>query len=1447
MATPFDNEANLREYAAQNVGSPAQVPTNRPWLTGRDAALFAPRGVLDAAQDAYGLLDTIAFDSLPDWDKNPLGTSDSIVGGLAQGVVNFAAGWVPIAGWLGKGGQAAKAFRLVKAAETELPLFNLLGKSASSNLTGLGSIAAGAAVDFTVFDGHDGRLTDLLATVPGLKDPVEEYLGVLLTKPDDSALWGRVKNVLEGAGVGGLTHAFHLGIKRTAAFNKARAAGKTTEEATAAAEKAVKDSEIIAALEDGKRAGDTRGIAAHSDVAEDIAALREDPNFNGGGQTFNTDGTRWQPSPDEKLDVVSLASTEVDAADLSPQAIRDFAGKFGKVLEDPAVKLGVFKLPGDPPRFSIDLNVVADQANRERNLKIAAEHGQLAIWDSSKMEVVPTGLTETDVTKSVKPGQQAEDFVKRLREAAPEPEVKPAADAPSAEGQPPKVEDGAAKTPETAAQQPAATATPVAAPVTAPVTAPKPDKYHRLLAPLGYDRAAIYKIRVLLDKREVTKAQLGMPTERINPRELEPWERTMLALQENSPNFEHLDSAEGILALSRVADELTRETAASFNQSFVTRTLEEQGQQAVKELSDFASKSGSVDETMKNLIAAAETNRKDLESVMNTARSHRYALVTFAEHVDRRISHIIEAPHKYSDDDVAGAIKQLEAFSQFQSSINGQAAEIGRGLGFFRHDVQGLSARELLPNFESRVGRDQTTVEEIIRTAGGKDKAVDLLRKAKAALAPRAGETRLVSVGRAAKLAEMTLGRKTLNATIEYWINALLWNPASWAVNGVSNAAMSILLPVEKMVGAGIVNGPARAVVSTEFRQATREMTSLFSGVSDSLRFGQITASTGESVLDSAIRTVDTTASSERRAISAANFGVNPNSLQGAAINWLGKGIRIPTGIMGGTDEMFRQQNYRATVLGHLAVEATDKGLIGKTHAQYVNRRLEIMVANGQAYTIESVRKRGLEMAKRRGITSPGEAREFAEAYANAHFREDFSALAQYAKMRANDAAFSGKLPTGSIGASVQLFAQQHPVMRFFMPFVRTPMNILYAAGRRFDAFGVGRYVTSKVFPSTAGSLEKSRSRFVQDMISGDKARQAEAVGRIATGIAFAGIGMTAANAGLLTGRGPKDPDERKLLIDAGWLPYAIKTPEGYIAYSRLDPFATIFGTMADMVDAARYAPADEADNLTTAFNGLLVGLANNVTNKSYLTGIANVIEALQAPDQKAAAWARKSVASFVPSGLKNVTTALGDETTKDVRSLVDALMERIPGLSTSVRPSRNVVGEPIKKITAAGSKAISQSLNTFVPFSYSEVSSDPIKRELASLGYGFTPMRGEKYGMDLREVRNNGKGQDAYDRWGELVGDIKLGGRTIAQDLEGLIKSKRYRTLPPESTSDIDSPRIGEVKRVIQKYRDAAWKRVVREYPVLADREREFLRSQRALKSGRDLRNLPNTLNRGN
>jgi len=203
--------------------------------------LAAPfRGVEGGVKGLYDFADFVVGDMLPDYDTRLLGTSNTMAGGFIEGMAQFATGFVPGVGVLGKVGRLANARKylgvdvankIARGGKLSHQEARKLAQNTKLRRFGNG-LSAGVATDFLMFDAQEERLSNLLYQYPDLQNPVTEYLQA---SDEDGELEGRFKNALEGvfieAGVGAILAPFISGVKMIKNRNKKIAEGKSPEDA----------------------------------------------------------------------------------------------------------------------------------------------------------------------------------------------------------------------------------------------------------------------------------------------------------------------------------------------------------------------------------------------------------------------------------------------------------------------------------------------------------------------------------------------------------------------------------------------------------------------------------------------------------------------------------------------------------------------------------------------------------------------------------------------------------------------------------------------------------------------------------------------------------------------------------------------------------------------------------------------------------------------------------------------------------------------------------------------------------------------------------------------------------------------------------------------------------------------------------------------------------------
>lgn len=729
--------------------------------------------------------------------------------------------------------------------------------------------------------------------------------------------------------------------------------------------------------------------------------------------------------------------------------------------------------------------------------------------------------------------------------------------------------------------------------------------------------------------------------------------------------------------------------------------------------------------------------------------------------------------------------------------------------------ARGLGSQNIVPGpgigvvrlVDDTMLNDPKMVDDIIDAAGGDGAVKEAMERSRLAetRGGQSGAVRATQGGRHGIVPVLT----------EYWMNSILSGPITFAVNATSNTAAMLYAPLEQALGASLdKNFPL-------VRESMMRYGAMVSEVKDAMYYAGAVLKTGDNILDKVAPSgLSGNVSARDRAISAAGFGFEDNSKIGAFANFLGTVVNAPGTALSATDEFFKQLNYRSTVKAGLLADAMQEVAAGRLAkdqmGQFVETRFQRMVEDGQFYAEKKIRADANNAAAaeiKAGNFSQGSADhlDFIKKYMKDNWNAADGELAKRARETAREATFTTALRSDrpgleGISAKVQTLVGQHPSLRILIPFVRTPTNLALYFGQRLPISGVMYNIPH---------LNEVGTRFQRDIASGDPVRRAQALGRMSGGTLITMSALIAAGTGIITGSGPKDPEERAYLMKSGWQPYSFKVGNTYISYRKMDPFATFFGVAADLHEA--YANSDDENKgiIETTLKGLVAAVANNIANKTYLTGLVRASNAISDAERYGADWLEQTVASFVPSLLSQSKDIFGmDPVMRDVQTISEAIRNRIPGLSEGVAPRRDVLGEPMRRAEIVGAVPMAW------PFSYSRVSNDIIAQELAQLGAGFTPPRAMRNDVDLRAYVNR-RGQNSYDRWQELTGQVRLGGKTLREAMEQLIRTPSYQKIDPTSVEGYESPRVGMIRKLISRYRDAAFRTTLQEFPDLMEAER--------------------------
>ena len=207
------NFGGFRYGSEASNGMIEYIPYDEAVKLGNVKGILAPI-TGNIGQKDYSKIKGLFYDP----DKiNPEDNTESLTASFVEGGVQFVAGWLTggkILKGLGVGKQVTTAGRFTKAT------------------------AQGAIADFIGFDELSGRLTDMV--VEHSPEMADTWLGYLQSDANDTWWEGRMKNTIEGAGIGAFADVIMAGLRMT----KGYIAGNIDEKLIANDVKIIEDAKV---------------------------------------------------------------------------------------------------------------------------------------------------------------------------------------------------------------------------------------------------------------------------------------------------------------------------------------------------------------------------------------------------------------------------------------------------------------------------------------------------------------------------------------------------------------------------------------------------------------------------------------------------------------------------------------------------------------------------------------------------------------------------------------------------------------------------------------------------------------------------------------------------------------------------------------------------------------------------------------------------------------------------------------------------------------------------------------------------------------------------------------------------------------------------------------------------------------------------------------------------
>jgi hypothetical protein len=245
----------------------------------------------------------------------------------------------------------------------------------------------------------------------------------------------------------------------------------------------------------------------------------------------------------------------------------------------------------------------------------------------------------------------------------------------------------------------------------------------------------------------------------------------------------------------------------------------------------------------------------------------------------------------------------------------------------------------------------------------------------------------------------------------------------------------------------------------------------------------------------------------------------------------------------------------------------------------------------------------------------------------------------------------------GVIADTMMYARNKIPGFRYVIPFLRTPANLIKAGLERTP------FVLAKIL------YKGGKKSYTQETLAND-------LGLLGLGSTLAGWIAIQHKKGNITGDVPRDAAERDAFYRQGKKPNSFKLGGMWIPVERMEPLGSSFSIIANLIqDYEKSEQPIPADKVLDAVGGL----ANTLTNKTYLSGMTSLIQMTSDPERYGTSYMKRTAGSIIPGAVKFFQD-MSDNYYREANTTLEFMKSKIPGVSQTMPPKLNAFGEPVRK-----------------------------------------------------------------------------------------------------------------------------------------------------------------------
>jgi predicted GNAT family acetyltransferase len=283
-------------------------------------------------------------------------------------------------------------------------------------------------------------------------------------------------------------------------------------------------------------------------------------------------------------------------------------------------------------------------------------------------------------------------------------------------------------------------------------------------------------------------------------------------------------------------------------------------------------------------------------------------------------------------------------------------------------------------------------------------------------------------------------------------------------------------------------------------------------------------------------------------------------------------------------------------------------------------------------------------------------------------------------------------------------------------------------------------------------------------------------------------IGMTfggLAAEGMMSGSGPTDPHEAAMWRLAGNQAHSVRIGDIWYNVHKLGPLGALASIAADIHDVAKFASQEDLQHAAASF---MHAFTQNFLDEGFLKGPSDLLKAIEDSGRYGGSYVKNFLSSFTPYsvGLSQINQ---DPYFRQTYTILDGIKAKIPVLSETLHPRRDIWGEPMAKPGAIGGRGVTA-------IYAQHMSTDPVNQAMVKLGVHPGPVN--------KKLRNVELTPEQYDDY------ARIAGRSTKMRLDAIVRSPDFQTWP-------DNVRYQVIEETIKQSREMATGAMFAKYPDVA------------------------------